>query len=52
MDKLVNVLEELDLIDNAVLIERCSLEDQKVWTDIREAAKHEIHYFSTMIVRK
>lgn len=52
MDKLVSILEEIGLIDNAVLVERCSLENQKIWTDIREAAKHDIHYFSTMIVRK
>ncbi len=52
MNKLVDLLTELELLDNAVLVERCSLSDQKIWTDIREAAEHEIHYFSTMIVRK
>ncbi len=52
MGKLVNLLEEMDLIDNAVLVERCSLENQKIWTNIREAAGQDIHYFSTMIVRK
>ena len=52
MDKLVPLLEELNLIDNAVLVERCSLEDQRVWTDIRETVGKELHYFSTMVVRK
>lgn len=52
MDKLVSLLDEMNLLDQAILVERCSLENQKIWTDIREAAKHEIHYFSTMIVRK
>ncbi|MCP3891482.1 MAG: precorrin-2 C(20)-methyltransferase [Desulfobulbaceae bacterium] len=52
MDRMVSLLEELDLLENAVLIERCSLEDQRVWTDIREATGTDIHYFSTMVVRK
>ncbi|EKD35830.1 MAG: hypothetical protein ACD_75C01761G0001, partial [uncultured bacterium] len=34
------------------LVERCSLEDQKIWTNVREAVDREIHYFSTMVVRK
>ncbi|SDO97375.1 precorrin-2 C(20)-methyltransferase [Desulforhopalus singaporensis] len=52
MDRLVSLLEELDLVENAVLIEKCSLEDQRVWTDIRKAQGKDIHYFSTMVVRK
>lgn len=52
MERLVGLLEELDLIDNAVLVERCSLDDQKIWTDVRDAVGRDIHYFSTMVVRK
>jgi len=52
MDKLVALLDELGLVEKAVLVERCSLEDQRVWTDIRQAVGEEIHYFSTMVVRK
>jgi precorrin-2/cobalt-factor-2 C20-methyltransferase len=52
MARLVALLEELGLVDNAVLVERCSLDDQKVWTDVRDAVGQEIHYFSTMVVRK
>ncbi len=52
MERLVGLLEELDLIDNAVLVERCSLDDQKIWTNVREAVGRDIHYFSTMVVRK
>ena len=50
--RLVGLLEELKLVDRAILVERCSLEDQKIWTDIRDAVGQEIHYFSTMVVRK
>ncbi len=52
MERLVGLLEELDLVDNAVLVERCSLADQKIWTNVREAVGQDIHYFSTMVVRK
>jgi precorrin-2/cobalt-factor-2 C20-methyltransferase len=52
MDRLVPLLEDMKLIDNAVLVERCSLEDQHVWLDVRQAVGKELHYFSTMVVRK
>ena len=52
MARLVGLLEELGLVDNAVLVERCSLNDQKIWTNVREAVGPDIHYFSTMVVRK
>ena len=52
MPRLVDLLEELGLVEKAVLVERCSLEDQKIWRDVRQAKDKEIHYFSTMVVRK
>ena len=52
MPRLVDLLEELGLVERSVLIERCSLEDQKIWRDVRQAKDKEIHYFSTMVVRK
>ncbi len=52
MPRLVDLLEELGLVEKAVLVERCSLLDEKIWRDVRQAKDKEIHYFSTMIVRK
>lgn len=52
MPRLVSLLEEMDLLENAVLVERCSLKDQRVWKDIRLAVDQELHYFSTMVVRR
>jgi len=52
MDRLVGLLEQAGLVEEAVLIERCSLSDQKIWTDVRKAVGQDLHYFSTMIVRK
>jgi len=52
MDKLVRLLDELDLVENAVLVERTSLGDQKIWRNVRDAVGKDIHYFSTLLVRK
>jgi len=52
MDRLVPLLEELDLLDKAVLVERTSLAEQRIRRDLKTAAKEKLHYFSTMIVRK
>ena len=52
MAQLVKLLDGLDLLENAVLVERCSLGDEKIWPDIRQAVGKEIHYFSTIIVRQ
>lgn len=50
--KIVKLLDELELLDKAVLVERSSLGDQKIWTNIRDAVDKDIHYFSTIFVRK
>lgn len=52
MDRLVPLLEELNLLDKAVLVERTSLSEQSIRRDLKAAATEELHYFSTMIVRK
>ncbi len=49
---IIALLDELDLTDKAVLVERCGMNDQRIYTDIREAAGRELHYFSTLLVRK
>jgi len=52
MDRLVAMLEELGLVDKAILFERFGLPEQKVYTDIRKVQDQELHYFSTMVIRK
>jgi precorrin-2/cobalt-factor-2 C20-methyltransferase len=52
LDALIDLLTELDLVDHTVLIERSGLPDERVYTDIREARGKQLHYFSTMLVRK
>ncbi len=51
LHRIIPLLEELDIIDNAVLVERCGLEGERIWRDIRLAARENLHYFSTLIVR-
>lgn len=52
MDKIISILDELELIDKATLIERSSLQDERVIRDIKTAHIGSLHYFSTIIVRK
>jgi len=52
MNRLVPLLEELNLLDKAVLVERTSMEDQQVHHDLKAVMKKELHYFSTLVVRK
>lgn len=52
MAKIITLLDELGLTDKAVLIERCGLEGQTIYTDIRQALDRDLHYFSTLLVRK
>lgn len=52
MKRLVPLLEELDLLEKSVLVEKTSLEDQIIRRDLKAAADEKLHYFSTMIVRK
>ena len=52
LDRIIVLLDELGLTDKAVLIERCGLDDQKIYTDIRKARGRQLHYFSTLLIRK
>ncbi len=52
LPRIIGLLDELGLTDQAVLIERCGMEDQQIYTDIREAADKKLHYFTTLLVRK
>ncbi len=50
--KILQMLEEFQLVEKAVLIEKTSLDEQKIWTDLRKVGEHQLHYFSTLIIRK
>ncbi len=52
MDSLIPLLEELGLVEQAVLIECAGLPQERVYTDIRALRGQKLHYFSTMLIRK
>jgi precorrin-2/cobalt-factor-2 C20-methyltransferase len=52
IDALLDLLDELDLTGCAVLVECSGMEDERVYTDVREARGRKLHYFSTMMIRK
>lgn len=52
MDRIVGLLERLGLLGSAVLVEKSGQPDERIFTDMRQAAREDLHYFSTIIVRK
>ena len=52
IDGIAALLEETGLVESAVLVEKCGLPGQNIYHDIRNALNRDIHYFSTMIIRK
>ena len=52
MDRIVALLAELDLLERAVLIERTAQENERVIHDLTTIKADELHYFSTIIVRR
>ncbi len=51
LDRILTTLRELTLLDQAVIVERASMEDERV-IPASKARGLDLHYFSTMIVRK
>nr|MBF0222793.1 precorrin-2 C(20)-methyltransferase [Desulfobulbaceae bacterium] len=52
MDRIVALLDDLDLLEHALLVERNSHNSERIFTDLKEAQRADLHYFSTIIVRK
>jgi len=52
MARVAALLGELKLLDRAVLVERVSHAEERVWRDLAATAQEKLHYFSTVIIRK
>ena len=54
MEYLISLLNELNILDKAILVERVGMADERVITDLStiDGQDGEVHYFSTIIVRK
>jgi precorrin-2/cobalt-factor-2 C20-methyltransferase len=50
--RLLALLDELNLTDKAVCYEQCGMAGQQVHDDLRTVANQDLHYFSTIIIRK
>ncbi|MBU0679865.1 MAG: precorrin-2 C(20)-methyltransferase [Proteobacteria bacterium] len=50
--RLITLLDELNLIDKAVCYEQCGMVGEKVHPDLRQLVGRNLHYFSTIIIRK
>lgn len=51
IDHLIGLLTDLNLLDKAMLVERVGMADERVLADL-SALNGQVHYFSTIIVRK
>lgn len=54
MDHLIGLLHDLNLLDKAILVERVGMADERVLADLSaiDGLAGQVHYFSTIIVRK
>lgn len=50
-DRLLDILEELDLVQHAVFVRRCSTEREEILWDLARLRKQKLDYFSLVIVR-
>ncbi|MFC2050531.1 precorrin-2 C(20)-methyltransferase [Chloroflexota bacterium] len=51
-DRLLTILEELNLIEKCVYVRRCTTQDEEIIWDISKLKDEKIDYFSLLIVRK
>jgi precorrin-2/cobalt-factor-2 C20-methyltransferase len=51
-DKLLTILEELNLTNNCVYVRRCTTQDEEIIRDISQLRGEKVDYFSLLIVRK
>ncbi len=51
-DRVLGILEELGLIDSAIVVEMASTDKERVIRDLRSIKGETLHYFTTMIIKK
>lgn len=52
MDRIVRLLAEQNLLDHAVLVERTTQDSERIIHDLTQVRPDELHYFSSIIVRR
>ncbi len=51
-DRVLDILEELNLVEKCVYVSRCTTEDEKIIRDIRKLKGQKLDYLSLLIVRR
>lgn len=51
LDDLIALFDELDLLDCAILVERAGMKEERIHRELT-AIDRQVHYFSTILVRK
>lgn len=51
-DHVMELLEKIGLVENAVCVSRAGMDDEQVYRNIKDIDSDKLNYFSTMIVKK
>lgn len=51
-DKILTILSEMNLIDKAVYVSRASMNNEKIFRNIRDLKEKDLNYFSMVIIKK
>ncbi len=51
-DRLLSILEELNLVEKCVYVSRCTTQDEEIIWDISKLKGEKLNYFSLLIVRR
>ena len=51
-NKIFDILEEMGLIDSAIVVEMASTDKERIIKDLRSIKNESLHYFTTMIIKK
>jgi precorrin-2/cobalt-factor-2 C20-methyltransferase len=51
-DRVLNMLDDMNLVDNAVYVSRAGMGDEKIFKNIRDIRETDLNYFSVVIIKK
>jgi precorrin-2/cobalt-factor-2 C20-methyltransferase len=51
-DKVLTILNEMNLTNNAVYVSRAGMDDEKIFKNIRDIKEGDLNYFSVVIIKK
>jgi precorrin-2/cobalt-factor-2 C20-methyltransferase len=52
LNEIKGLLSEMALLENAVCVSRAGMDDEQIFSDIRDIDQEKLNYFSMVIVRK